>query len=170
MDGVDKVQLTWDDIQECVSRIIGQLDRDYDCMLVVTRGGLVPACLISEQIDLRNILVAAVMFYTGVDQRLDDPIFLQFPADPLLAGEKVLVVDDVWDSGKTIMAVRQRVEEAQGKPSIAVLHYKPNRSLFPAAHPDFWGKESNDWLVYPWDPESEISKVPRSEFGVLNRG
>ncbi|MBV9120730.1 MAG: phosphoribosyltransferase [Chloroflexi bacterium] len=155
---MQKVHLTWDDIQESVSRIIGKLDNDYDCMLVVTRGGLVPACLISEQIDLRNILVAAVMFYTGVDQTLEAPIFLQFPADPLLAGKKILVVDDVWDSGKTIMAVKQRVVEAQGHPSIAVLHYKPERSQF-VERPDFWGKETSDWLVYPWDPDSRYSKV-----------
>ncbi|HEX6513916.1 MAG TPA: phosphoribosyltransferase family protein [Chloroflexota bacterium] len=149
-----KVHLTWHDVQACVSSIIGQLERDYDCMLVVTRGGLVPACLISEQINLRNILVAAVMFYTGVDQRLESPIFLQFPADPQLAGKKILVVDDVWDSGRTIMTVKARVEEAQGRPDIAVLHFKPARSLFGEARPDFCGKETNDWLVYPWDPEN----------------
>lgn len=156
---MEKIHLTWDDIQECVARIICRLDKDYDCMLVVTRGGLVPACLISEQIDLRNILVAAVMFYTGVDQTLEDPIFLQFPADPLLAGKKILVVDDVWDSGKTIMAVKARVEEAQGHPSIAVLHYKPERSQFAEAQPDFWGKETSDWLVYPWDPDSKYARI-----------
>jgi hypoxanthine phosphoribosyltransferase len=156
---IAKVHLTWDDIQECVARVVSQIDRDYDCMLVVTRGGLVPACLISEQIDLRNILVAAVMFYTGVDQKLDAPIFLQFPADPLLAGKKVLVIDDVWDSGRTIMAVKARVEDAQGKPTMAVLHYKPTRSQFADAKPDVYGKESADWLVYPWDPESKYRPV-----------
>ena len=156
---MDKVHLTWGDVQACVGRIIRHLERDYDCMLVVTRGGLVPACLISEQIDLRNILVAAVMFYTGVDQRLEAPIFLQFPADPLLAGKKVLVVDDVWDSGRTIMAVKARVQEAQGQATIAVLHFKPARSHFPNARPDVFGEERNDWLVYPWDPESRYRQI-----------
>ncbi len=152
---MDKVHLTWRDIEDCVARLIGQLDRDYDCMLVVTRGGLVPACLISERIDLRNTLVAAVMFYTGVDQQLEAPIFLQFPADPLLAGKNILIVDDVWDSGRTIMAVKERVQDAQGQPTIAVLHYKPDRSQFPRAKPDLYGKEASGWLVYPWDPENK---------------
>jgi uncharacterized protein len=156
---MQQVHLTWEDVQECVARVVARLDRDYDCMLVVTRGGLVPACLISEQIDLRNILVAAVMFYTGVDRTLAAPIFLQFPADPLLAGKKVLVIDDVWDSGKTIMAVKSRVLEAQGQPSIAVLHYKPDRSQFPEARPDIYGRETADWLVYPWDPESKYVRA-----------
>lgn len=153
---MQKTHLTWRDVQVCVSELVRQLDRDYDCMLVITRGGLVPACLISEKINLRNILVAAVMFYMGVDQPLDAPIFLQFPADPLLAGKKVLVVDDVWDSGRTIMAVKSRVLEAQGKPTTAVLHYKPSRSLYPDK-PDFYGKETGDWLHYPWDPENKYA-------------
>jgi hypoxanthine phosphoribosyltransferase len=156
---MEQVHLTWEDVQDCVARVVTRLDRDYDCMLVVTRGGLVPACLISEQIDLRNILVAAVMFYTGIDHTLDSPIFLQFPADPLLADKKVLVVDDVWDSGKTIMAVKGRVEDAHGQPTIAVLHYKPGRSQFPGAQPDIFGRETEDWLVYPWDPESRYARV-----------
>jgi len=142
-----------------VDRLVAQLDRDYDCLLVITRGGLVPACLISEQLGLRNILVAAVMFYTGVDERVEAPIFLQFPADPLLAGKKVLVVDDVWDSGRTILAVKARVQEAQGRPTLAVLHYKPKYSQFPNTRPDFFGAESADWLVYPWDPLSRYSKA-----------
>jgi hypothetical protein len=38
-----------------------------------------------------------------------------------------------------------------------VLHYKPNRSLYPNDRPDFYGKESADWLVYPWDPDSALT-------------
>ncbi len=157
---MEKVILTWHDVQECVADVVRRLENDYDCMLVITRGGLVPACLISERIGLRNILVAAVMFYVGVDQKLDAPIFLQFPADPLLAGKKVLVVDDVWDSGRTITAVTKRVEEAQGKPTTAVLHFKPARSLYPNLEPDVYGRETGDWLVYPWDPESPFNSMP----------
>ncbi|HLG73208.1 MAG TPA: phosphoribosyltransferase family protein [Chloroflexota bacterium] len=159
MSAIHKVHLTWHDVQDCVGSVVGQLERDYDCMLVITRGGLVPACLISEQIDLRNIVVAAVMFYTGVDRTLEAPIFLQFPADPLLARKKVLIVDDVWDSGRTIMAVKARVEEAQGKPVTAVLHYKPARSMYPD-RPDIFARETSDWLVYPWDPESKHQRNP----------
>lgn len=151
---MDKIFLTWNDVEECVDRVVSRLDRDYDCILVITRGGLVPACLISELINLRDIIVAAVMFYTGENQTLEKPIFLQFPADPLLAGKKILVIDDVWDSGKTIMAVRERIETAQGRAHVAVLHYKPKHSQFPDEAPDYYGKETDAWLVYPWDPQA----------------
>src|SRR5687767_974397 len=130
------VILTWDDIQELVSRLAARLPRDYDLMLVITRGGMVPACLLSEYLDLHNIVAAAVMFYTDVEQRLNEPIFLEFPADPLLVGKRVLIVDDVWDTGRTAMVVRRRVHEAGARAELAVLHYKPARSAY-ADRPDY---------------------------------
>jgi uncharacterized protein len=147
---VNKQHLTWTQIEDLSLRLADSLPGPYDVMLVITRGGMVPACIISERINLRNILVAAVMFYTGVERTLDKPIFLQFPADPLLNQRRVLIVDDVWDSGRTIMAVRERVLDAGGEPQTAVLHFKPSHSSYPA-QPDFYVDETDAWIVYPWD-------------------
>ena len=104
---MNKQHLTWTQVEDLAIRLADRLEAAYDVMLVITRGGMVPACIISERLNLRNILVAAVMFYNGQERALEKPIFLQFPADPLLNKRRVLIVDDVWDSGKTIMAVRK---------------------------------------------------------------
>ncbi|WP_148235664.1 phosphoribosyltransferase [Thermaerobacter marianensis] len=150
-----KKYLTWQDVEQLVDRLLQQIRIDeFDALLVITRGGMVPACLISEKTGMRNILVAAVMFYTGVGETLDRPTFLQFPPDPYLKGKRVLVVDDVWDSGRTVASVKHRVEEAGGRPAVAVMHYKPQRSVVPGK-PDFYAEETDDWIVYPWDPEAE---------------
>ncbi len=145
--------LGWDDIVLSVERLVTQLPDEIDVMLVITRGGMVPACLISEQLNIRNILVAAVQFYSGIGETLDAPVFLQFPSDSLLAGRSVLVVDDVWDSGHTAVTVRQRVLDAGGTPTVAVLHYKPRNSAYPLDRPDCHAEVTHDWLVYPWDDE-----------------
>ena len=149
------ITLSWDDIEELVGRLVARLPGNYDLILVVTRGGMVPACLISERLDLRNIVAAAVMFYTegtaDPSETLEEPVFLEFPADPLLLGKRVLIVDDVWESGKTAVAVRRRVREAGGRADLAVLHYKPGRSMF-AERPDYYADTTDDWVVYPWDP------------------
>jgi uncharacterized protein len=78
---------------------------------------------------------------------------MQFPNDTLLAGKRVLIVDDVWDSGRTAMAVRERVRVAGGEPHVAVLHYKPHASRYPADRPDYFAEITDDWIVYPWDDE-----------------
>jgi hypoxanthine phosphoribosyltransferase len=136
-----------------VNAILKELPKDFDNILVVTRGGMVPACLISEKTNIRNILCAAVMFYNG-EERTKEPIFLQFPEDTQVHGRKVLVVDDVWDTGNTVMAVRERLIRAGANTSVAVLHFKPKNSQFPPSEkPDYWAEETDAWIVYPWDPE-----------------
>jgi hypoxanthine phosphoribosyltransferase len=148
---------SWERIDHLVKqKLVPQLrGEDYDAVLAVTRGGMIPACLVSEMLDIRNVLTAAVMFYTGVERTLDAPIFLQFPSDPLLVGQRVLIVDDVWDSGKTAYNVRERVRRAGGKPTVAVIHYKPSKSNYPHDGPDFYAVETDSWVVYPWDPDRE---------------
>jgi hypoxanthine phosphoribosyltransferase len=149
-----KRYLSWEEIQRLVDHLIRtHLTETYDVMLVITRGGMVPGCLISEKIDLRNILVAAVVYYTDIDHTLEKPIFLQFPSDTLLVGKRILVVDDVWDSGRTIMAVRERLDVLNCDYKVAVLHFKPGRSKFADFGPDFHGETTEEWLVYPWDRE-----------------
>lgn len=145
--------LGWDDVQRNVEDIAGQLRGDYDTMLVITRGGMIPACLISERLDIRNIIVAAVQLYTGIGTTLDAPVFMQFPDDELLRGKSILVVDDVWDSGRTAVTVRDRVRAAGGRPEVVVLHYKPRSSRYPDDTPDHYAEMTDDWIVYPWDDE-----------------
>lgn len=148
---------SWERIDELVNeQLLPQINAaDYDAILAITRGGMIPACLVSEQLGIRNVLTAAVMFYTDVEQTLDEPVFLQFPSDPLLLGKRVLIVDDVWDSGKTAYNVRERVRRAGGKPRVAVIHYKPAHSRYSDDGPDFYALETDAWIVYPWDPDRQ---------------
>jgi hypothetical protein len=144
--------LDWDDVHRLIDVLTGRLaGRRYDLLLVVTRGGMVPACLISEQLGLTNIVVAAVQFHTDDGLTLADPVFLQFPDERLLAGKSVLIVDDVWESGRTAAAVIDGVRATGGRPEMAVLHFKPGSSLLPNARPDFYAESTADWIVYPWD-------------------
>lgn len=152
---VEKEYLGWGQIEGLVDRLLEQLPRDYyDLLMAVTRGGLVPAGLIAEKINQRNVMVAAVMFYTDEGQTLDEPRFLQFPSDALLTRKRVLIIDDIWDSGRTAMGVKERIEAAGGEAEIAVLHYKPDQSVFDA-RPDYYVVETDRWIVYPWEPADE---------------
>ena len=98
---------------------------------------------------IRNILVAAVEYYDDQGQPGPRPTFLQFPADPQLRGQRILVVDEVWDSGTTIHAVTERIRQAGGIPTTVVLHYKPTHSVVPGA-PDVHAVTTDAWVVYPF--------------------
>jgi len=146
---VEKHVVSWQELDGLVRDLAEKVRGEYDVMLAITRGALVPAGMLAYQLGIRNILVAAVAFYDDTGARADHPLFLQFPADPLLHGHRVLIVDEVWDTGTTIQAVIDRVRQAGGTPTSAVLHYKPTHSLVSSV-PDHWVVETDDWIVYPF--------------------
>lgn len=155
VDTIKKRHLDWQAIAALVDNLAKELPRDFDALLVITRGGMVPGGLLSETLDIHNVLVAAVQFYTGIGETLDQPIFFQFPADPILYGKRILVIDDIWDSGRTAVAVKERIHDAGGIPIVAVLQYKPRRSRYPGHRPDYYAEETDDWIVYPWETDEE---------------
>ncbi len=145
----DRDHVSWDDLVELVARLGDQVRGEYDVMLCITRGGMVPAGMLAYRLGIRNILVAAVEYYDSAGRPAEAPTFLQFPADPLLHGQRVLIVDEVWDSGTTIAAVIDRVRQAGGHPTTAVLHYKPTHSRVDAV-PDHHVVTTDRWVVYPF--------------------
>lgn len=142
--------VSWDDLDRLVGDLADRLASEaFDVMLAITRGGLVPAGMLAYRLRIRNILVAAVEFYDDHGQPGPHPTFLQFPADPLLRGQRILVVDEVWDSGTTIHAVTERIRQAGGYPTTAVLHWKPTHSVVPG-EPDVHAVTTGAWVVYPF--------------------
>ena len=145
----EKLIVSWEDLDALVESMAGQVGSDYDVVLTITRGALVPTGMLAYRLGMRNIVVAAVAYYDDAGQRAEQPTFLQFPSDPLLHGQRVLVVDEVWDSGTTIAAVVERVHLAGGIPTTAVLHYKPTNSKV-AIVPDHHVVATDAWVVYPY--------------------
>ncbi len=146
---VEKDHVTWDALEVLVKRLAQDVGREHDVLLAITRGGLVPAGMLAYLLGHRDILVAAVAFYDDHGQPGDQPAFLQFPADPQLRGKRVLIVDEVWDTGTTIEAVIERVRLGGGIPTSAVIHYKPERSKVRAV-PDHYAVSTDAWVVYPF--------------------
>src|SRR5579859_7781230 len=149
VEAVERDVVSWDELERLVGELAAAVRGEYDVLLAITRGGMVPAGMLAYRLGIRNILVAAVEFYDDSGRPGAAPTFLQFPADPLLRGQRVLVVDEVWDSGTTIVAVTERVRQAGGRPTTAVLHYKPERSKVEAL-PDHHVISTNRWVVYPF--------------------
>lgn len=124
-------------------------------MVMITRGGIIPGGMLAEAMGLTQILTAAVDFpgqVAGEKTKLMAwPDFLQFPAEELLRGRSALIVDDVWGSGRTITAVKNRVSAAGGFPETCVLHFNPYRSMFGSLRPDYYAAVTDAYIVYPWE-------------------
>ena len=145
----DPINVSWDELDRLVEVLADRVGSDYDLVLAITRGGLVPAGILAYRLDLREILVAGVEFYTSGGQTHEAPRFGHFPDAALLRDKRILVVDEVWESGETMAAVFERVLAAGGHPVSAVIHYKPGRSRV-ALEPDFHAELAHGWVTYPY--------------------
>jgi hypothetical protein len=145
--------LTWTEVDRLIDALLPQFRGHFDGMVMITRGGLVPGGIVSEALDIKHILTAAVDFPSDVEamKLMTLPNFLQFPDNHLLGGRRILVVDDVWGSGRTITAVKSRVEAAGGFPELCVLHYNPTRTLFNKMWPTYYAAITDARIVYPWE-------------------
>jgi len=151
--------LTWRDVDALIDHLLLQMEGPFDALLIITRGGIVPGGLLCAALDIRHVLTASVEFSADLSRQarlFAWPTFLQFPEETLLEGKRILVVDDVWRGGRTIVTVCRRVEAAGGKPETAVLHYKPKESLFPHLRPDYFAAVTDRWIVYPWELDRDI--------------
>ena len=155
--------LTWLDIDKLIDHLIPQFDVEFAAMVMITRGGIVPGGLLAEALGITHILTAAVDFPAELEREKTGlfawPRYLQFPEDHLLEDRRILVVDDVWGSGRNITAVKNRVEAAGGHPYTCVLHYNPSRSLFSAYRPDYYAAITDAHIVYPWEIKRGLDKI-----------
>lgn len=146
--------LTWEEVDTIIDGLVPQIQTmgPFGAMVMITRGGVIPGGLLAEALSVYHLLTAAVDFpSTQESGMMAWPTFLQFPDSELLRGRRTLIVDDVWGSGRTSIAVRERVSSAGGKPFNCVLHFNPYRSLFSNIKPDFYGDVTDAYVVYPWE-------------------
>jgi uncharacterized protein len=156
---MENVYLSWKDVTQLIDRIAEQVTGHLDGLIAVSRGGIVPAGLLSKSLDIRQVFIASVSFFQDENQQLDWPVYLQFPEDRLLRGKRFLVVDDLWVHGRTVTSVRERTEQAGGEVVTAVLHYQPASPDGTDPVPDIFAQRTQDHIIYPWQAERGKQQV-----------
>jgi hypoxanthine phosphoribosyltransferase len=155
--------LTWEDVDKLIDHLLPQFDEDFDAMVIITRGGIIPGGLLAEAMGITHILTAAVDFPAQVEMEraklMAWPQFIQFPEDAAVRGRRALIVDDVWGSGRTVTAVKIRVSAAGGFPYTCVLHFNPYRNLFGSARPNYFAAITDARIIYPWEVDRGPDRV-----------
>lgn len=130
---------------------------DPDVVIAIARGGLLLAGAISYALGTKNCGSINVEFYTGVNERLPKPVLSAPMLDaPALAGKRVLVVDDVSDSGHTLALVVGMLGETAAEVRSATLYTKPRTVLVP----DYTWRETDGWIIFPWSALPPVGAVP----------
>jgi len=161
--GPRREAITWDEVDRLIDHLLPQFRREFTAMVMITRGGIIPGGLLAEAMNITHLLTAAVDFpaksATHKSPLMAWPEFIQFPADDKLRGRPTLIVDDVWGSGRTITAVKNRVSAAGGFSETCVLHFNPTRNLFGNGRPDYYAAITDAFIVYPWEIDRDTDQV-----------
>jgi xanthine phosphoribosyltransferase len=141
------VVVTWEDVERRVRTLVAALSDEgvpFERVLAVARGGLVPAALVAAALGVRRVEAVQVRHYDG-DRRLDAPVVVDVPTPS--DGARTLVVDDVFETGRTIELLRERLPEA----TYAVLYAKADAgSVWVGAR-----LPADRWIVFPWSGADE---------------
>ena len=158
MDELKFLYLTWDDVQAAAEKTADKIKQDGfipDIMIAISRGGFDPARIISDQLSIRKLASLQVIYYSSVNEKMKEPQVL-FPLNAQIKGLKVLVVDDVSDSGHSLMAVKKYTEDKGAAiVKVATLHHKPWSEF----KPDYYADMVDKWILYPWEPNESIQDL-----------
>jgi uncharacterized protein len=146
----EREQLTWDGFGEASRDLARRILADGfvpEVVVAIARGGLLPAGAISYGLGVKNCGALNVEFYTGVGTVLDAPEVLPPALDiDYLEGRRVLLVDDVADSGRTLALAVDLLRKRGADMRSVTLYIKPGT----IATPDYWWKETPLWIDFPW--------------------
>ena len=121
-------------------------DFEPEILLAVARGGLTLAHLMAQAMDMRNLYTLNSIHYEGV-LKLDT--FNIFNIPDISHAKKVLIIDDIVDSGETMREIfkilKERFPNIEFK--LATLFYKNTAVI----KPDFSVREANTWIEFFWE-------------------
>ena len=148
--------MSWDDLgagaRDLAEAVVGD---GYipDIILGIARGGLLVAGALGYALGVKNTFTMNVEFYTGVDERLEMPMILP-PVPDLIdfADTKVLIADDVADTGATLKTVHAFCAGKVAEVRTAVL-YEKSRSAIKCEY--VW-RRTDRWITFPWSAQEPV--------------
>ena len=153
------VYISWDELQRDTRELCHQLlegGHTFERIIAITRGGLIPAAIVSRELDLRIVDTVCVISYHGAEaQEQGEPKVLKAPEGD---GEGCLLIDDLVDTGRTADAIRKLLPKAFFATVYAKPEGRPSTDLCIREVPQ------TTWIRFPWDTELRFA-VPLVDRG-----
>jgi len=148
--------LTWqgfgDATRELSRRIVASGFRP-EVVVAIARGGLLPAGAIAYGLGVKNCGAINMEFYTGIGTVLDAPEVLPPALDmEYLDGRRVLLVDDVADSGRTLRMAVDMLRDRGADVRSVTIYTKPATII----QPDFAWRDTARWIDFPWSAQGSV--------------
>jgi len=118
-----------------------------DLIVGVSRGGWAPGRILSDLLENTHTANIKIEFYTGLGKTSRKPVVTQ-PITEDITHKNILVVDDVSDTGESLLLALDHVKEKNpANVKTATIFYKPHSKF----KPDYFAGETGDWIIFPWE-------------------
>ena len=149
---------TWNQIYSMLLRQAAHIrQRGFkpDVIVGVSRGGWLPARVLSDLLENPNLANVKTECYVGIGAAGNKPTLTQ-RVSANVTGKRVLIVDEVADSGGSLQLVKEHVQ-GQGATQVqtATLYYKPQSAF----KPDYYEKETDRWIIFPWETKETVRYI-----------
>ncbi|MEL6219130.1 MAG: xanthine phosphoribosyltransferase [Pseudomonadota bacterium] len=143
--------VSWEQMHRDSRALAWRLDRggakaaeNWRAVVAITRGGMVPACIIARELNIRTVDTISVKSYDHQTQ--SEAQILKSPNPDLIGdGEGILIVDDLVDTGRTLEVVRAAMPKAH----VATVYAKPKGAHMVDTY--ITGVSQDTWIFFPWD-------------------
>ncbi len=151
---------TWNLLYEMLLDLTDRIRFDGfkpDIIVGISRGGWFPARILSDLLDNPRIASVGAEFYVGIYDTSCEPRLTQ-PIAVDVSDKRILLVDDVVDTGKSAVLIKSHLSR-QGAKEIKLLtiYHKP----WSVIKPDFFSKDTCDWIVFPWEVKETLAKLAK---------
>jgi len=156
VSGTLREEMRWVDLGEGAQELAELVHADGyrpDIVLAIARGGLLVGGALGYALGVKNTFTMNVEFYTGVDERLEMPMLLP-PVPDLVdfAEQRVLIADDVADTGATLALVKDFCQGKVAEVRCAVLYEKPRSTV----NCEYVWRRTERWIVFPWSAREPV--------------
>jgi hypothetical protein len=155
---MEYLRLTWDDIVEDCIKLAEEIRNrgvKFDMIVGIARGGWVPSRILSDILDNDEIYTVRVKFYRAIGETAEKPLILH-PTQFDVSGRRILLVDDIADTGKSLLAAIEHLKERGAGELFVVTLVKKPQSKF---NPDIFVEETRKWVIFPWEVYETIRDI-----------
>jgi len=148
---------SWNQIYaQCISLATRLLERGkYDAIVGVSRGGLALTRIMSDLLDVEDVMITRCEYYTDLGKTRERPAITQ-KIHGSLRNKDVLLLDDVSDSGKSLVAIKKYLQRKRPRTlTVATLYVKPWTVMIP----DVYVGKTDAWIVFPWELYEAMKSV-----------
>ncbi len=127
-----------------------------DCLIGISRGGLWVVRNIADFFNIEDVHIIRVIYYKDIKTTQSRPNLIQDIDKKYLKNKKILIVDDVSDTGNSLDFTVNLLRKKGIKDfKTATIHFKP-WSIF---KPDYFIEETDKWVIYPWEIVEIIKSI-----------